>query len=264
VLYLYLEAPFAACRTFTAGWYRPTAPFLTPSAAYGLLLNVAGIESRLREEDEAHDGRTPASLTRQGLPAVRLALGSVAAGGEADSFPCVQTVYQQLHNYPVGKEAGIDPELTKGTKNNITPVRREFLSGLRAIVCVDGAAELEDRVRLGLRGGLNKGRHGLPFLGDNQYLLDRLKEIPFPPTGRDAETRVCWYERVEEGAGGGPRPRTARLTIWIDRADLSKTKSALYAPGEPCPLSEPPALAWTRIDPPAPSPEPTAPRKKKS
>ena len=34
-----------SCRTFTAGWYRPTATFLTPSAAYGLLLNLAGIES---------------------------------------------------------------------------------------------------------------------------------------------------------------------------------------------------------------------------
>ena len=65
---LYIQAPFAACRTFTAGWYRPTAGFLTPSAAYGLLLNIAGIESRLREEDAAHDGSAPASLIRPGLP----------------------------------------------------------------------------------------------------------------------------------------------------------------------------------------------------
>ena len=42
MLCLYVQAPFAACRTFTAGWYRPTATFLTPSAAYGLILNVAG------------------------------------------------------------------------------------------------------------------------------------------------------------------------------------------------------------------------------
>jgi CRISPR-associated protein Cas5t len=41
-----MEAPFAAFRTFTAGSYRPTAEFITPSAAYGLLLNVAGIEMR--------------------------------------------------------------------------------------------------------------------------------------------------------------------------------------------------------------------------
>src|SRR4051812_22770774 len=98
MLCLYLEAPFAACRTFTAGWYRPTATFLTPSAAYGLLLNIAGIESRLREEDSAHDGRIPASLTRGGLPSVRLALGLPVREGEPERFPTVGTVYQQLHN----------------------------------------------------------------------------------------------------------------------------------------------------------------------
>ncbi len=54
MLALYIEAPFAACRTFTAGWYRPSATFLTPSAAYGLLLNLAGIETRLPEQDERH------------------------------------------------------------------------------------------------------------------------------------------------------------------------------------------------------------------
>src|SRR3954469_23984515 len=99
MLCLYVQAPFAACRTFTAGWYRPTATFLTPSAAYGLVLNVAGIETRLREEDERHDGKTPASTTRPGLPSVKLAIGAPA---DSDPFPRVQSVYQQLHNYPVG------------------------------------------------------------------------------------------------------------------------------------------------------------------
>lgn len=86
----------SACRTFTAGWYRPTATFLTPSAAYGLLLNIAGIESRLCEENEAHDGKTPASLTRPGL---------------------------QRHNYPVGTSGEERAESAKGNKYNITPVR---------------------------------------------------------------------------------------------------------------------------------------------
>ncbi len=27
-------------------------------------------------------------------------------------------------------------------------------------------------------------------------------------------------------------PRTTRLTIWIDRADMSRTQSALFAPDE--------------------------------
>src|SRR5205823_1961660 len=107
MLCLFLEAPFAACRTFTAGWYRPTATFLTPSAAYGLILNLAGIDSRLREGDDGHDGKTPASLTRPGLPPMKLAIGAPSTPGkervedDPDAFPRVQTVYQQLHNYPV-------------------------------------------------------------------------------------------------------------------------------------------------------------------
>src|SRR6186997_1870278 len=103
MLRLYVQAPFAAFRTFTAGWYRPTATFLTPSAAYGLALNLARFETRLREEDPTHPGTAPASLTRPGLPAVRIALGAAAmkvrcgrlalfADGEA-AFPRVQTAY---------------------------------------------------------------------------------------------------------------------------------------------------------------------------
>ncbi|HVC95834.1 MAG TPA: type I-MYXAN CRISPR-associated protein Cas5/Cmx5/DevS [Pirellulales bacterium] len=241
---LYLQAPFAACRTFTAGWYRPVATFLTPSAVYGLLLNVAGIESRLREEDEKHDGKTPASLMRSDLPRVKLALGVPSSEGGEPAFPDVQTVYQQLHNYPVGKDAGISAELAKGNKNNITPVRRELLSRVQAIVCLDGNEYLEDRVRSGLRGDLNEGRYGLPFLGDNQFLLDRLEEARNVPMAR-------WYERVEQSAGTGPLPRTSRLTIWIDRADMSRTRSALYAPSDEL-SAEPPPRAWTEIAPPAP------------
>ena len=151
MLHLYLEARFAACRTFTAGWYRPTATFLTPSAAYGLVLNIAGIESRLREENAAHDGKVPASLSRPGLPRVRIALGALA-DGRTDPYPTVQTIYQQLHNYPVGTSGEERAESAKGNKYNITPVRREFLSGLRAVVCLDGNPELEERVRQGLKG----------------------------------------------------------------------------------------------------------------
>src|SRR4051794_17473937 len=121
MLCLYVEAPFAACRTFTAGWYRPTAPFLTPSAAYGLLLNIGAVESRLYEHEDGHGGKAPASLMRPGLPEVRLALAAVPSRDGA-AFPFIQSMYQQLHNYPVGKDAGMPEEWARGTKNNITPV----------------------------------------------------------------------------------------------------------------------------------------------
>lgn len=238
MLRLYLHAPFAACRTFTAGWYRPTAGFLTHSAAYGLLLNLAGIESRLREDEPGHDGRVPATLTRLDLPACRIALG-LPAGVEP---PRAQSLFQQLHNYPVGSQAGMPPELAKGNKNNISPVRRELLVDLSAVIALDdaGRGDLEARVVRGLRGEFNTGRYGLPFLGDNGYLVDRLMVL-------DDDTPVRWYERVE-GAAGGPRPHATRLTTQIDRADMSRTRSALFAPAD-APALEPPAAAWADVGP---------------
>lgn len=238
---LYLQAPFAACRTFTAGWYRPTATFLTPSAAYGLLLNVARVESRLREEDPNHDGKIPATLMRRGLPRVSIALGVPSTDGQTH-YPGVQTVYQQLHNYPVGASGQERAESARGNKYNITPVRREFLSDLRAYVCIKGNDDLEDRVRRGLKGAFNTERYGVPFLGDNAFVLDRLEERPPVPSAH-------WYERVTEAGGSGPRPRTTRLTILINRADLSRTTSALFAPKDDA-TTDIPEAAWTAIEPP--------------
>jgi CRISPR-associated protein Cas5t len=267
VLYLYLEAPFAVCRTFTAGWYRPTATFLTPSAAYGLLLNLAAIETRLREEDQRHPGSVPATVLRPGeeLPRVRIALGATTYryrrgdfvnAPESEPYPRVATMFQQLHNYPVGdakpKGATESPSVlgmrrAKGNKYNITPVRREFLVDLRAVIAVDGDADLEANIRRGLGGELKSPRYGLPFMGDNAFLPDRIDLLDAPPP-------THWYERLGADAPA-IRPRTTRLTIWIDRADMSGTDSALFAP-TPQATTDPPPNAWTPVNsasPPAPS-----------
>jgi CRISPR-associated protein Cas5t len=235
---LRVEAPFAACRTFTAGWYRPTATFLTPSAAYGLLLNVAGIEARLREADDGYPAKptAPATLMRLGLPKVRIAVGKPDDAG----YPRVQSVYQQLHNYPVGASGEARAADAKGNKYNITPVRREFLSDLKAVIAVDGEPDFENRIRDGLSSP-NADRYGVPFLGDNAFLLDLLKVVEAPT--------AYWYERVAEASSAGPRPRTTRLTVLIDRGDLSRTTSALYAPTEEA-SADIPEQAWTLIAPP--------------
>ncbi|HEV3418525.1 MAG TPA: type I-MYXAN CRISPR-associated protein Cas5/Cmx5/DevS [Pirellulales bacterium] len=247
MLSLYVDAPFAVCRTFTAGWYRPTATFLTPSAAYGLVLNLAGVETRLREEDNRHPGSVPATLTQMNLPRFRLALGAAAERAigqrrepidEVDRFPRVQTLYQQLHNYPVGSSGAERAATTFGNKYNIAPVRRELLVGLRAVIAVDGDDEIETRILLGLSGQTNSVRYGLPFLGDNAFLPDRIEILKMPIT-------VHWYERITEH-DAKIRARTTRLTRWIDRADLSKTRSDLYAPTEIA-LPDIPLNAWTLV-----------------
>jgi CRISPR-associated protein Cas5t len=45
-IFLRLDAPVAAWRWLQAGVYRGTFPVIPPSAAWGLVLNLAGIESR--------------------------------------------------------------------------------------------------------------------------------------------------------------------------------------------------------------------------
>ena len=110
---------------------------------------------------------------------------------------------------------------------------------------MDGDADLEASIRRGLGGELLAARYGLPFLGDNAFLPDRIDTLDTLPAAH-------WYERV--GTDDATiRPRTTRLTVWIDRADLSRTTSALFAP-TPKATTEPPPNAWTSIDPPAPPP----------
>jgi CRISPR-associated protein Cas5t len=148
---------------------------------------------------------------------------------------------QQLHNYPVGKDAGMPPAMTKGNKNNISPVRREVLSDLRALVRVQGDAVLLQRIEDGLHGKLNTERYGLPFLGDNQFLVDRI-------TVQKQPAAAFWYRRLDD-TDQELVEHTARFTIWIDRADMSRTTSALYAPTDRK-MNDPPDGAWTEIAPP--------------
>ncbi len=223
---LYLQAPFGVFRTFTSGSYRPTAGFITPSAAYGLLLNVAGIEMR------RDDGTSVMTVTANGLPAVRLALGAPDWPG-----PGRHSLYQQLHNYPVGNTGKEHAPVCKGSKYNIVPVRREFLSDIRAYVCVDVDPELEGRILDGLEGKTAR-TYGLPFLGDNNFLIDRLEPVARPQP-------AYWFERISEGPEGILED-VMRLAITIDRADLSKSRSALFAPSKQK-LAGPSPDSWVEV-----------------
>ncbi|MCX5962055.1 MAG: CRISPR-associated protein Cas5 [Cyanobacteria bacterium] len=136
-LWLRIRAPFAAFRGFQAGVYRSTSPIMPPSAAFGLVLNLAGIEMR-----DSKPGVM--TLIRQDLPCLKLAIGrpyqELANGDmipETDSEVC--TLYQQLHSYPVGNSGKELKERTHGAKFWITPVRRELLVGFDMILGVQGA-----------------------------------------------------------------------------------------------------------------------------
>ena len=228
---LLIESRFAAFRPFITGSFRPTAPFITPSAAYGLLLNLAGIEMR---EDDGKSAMT--LIKRDNLPEMDVALGAPADDkpwkwgrslekGESSVFPDTQQLYQQLHNYPVGEQGLEHAHYTMGNKYNITPVRRSFLTGFRAIVCFRNCRnpdDIGDQARAGLRGELQR-EYGLPFLGDSNFLPDRIEVLESPPPCR-------WFVPVVAGDEQLPHQSVGRLTITIDRADSSRTRSGLFGP----------------------------------
>jgi CRISPR-associated protein Cas5t len=126
--------------------------------------------------------------------------------------------------------------LAQGAKFWITPVRREILVdfdcqlGVRA----EDPALLE-RMVAGLAGRLDTARYGLPFAGDNNFLLDRIDVLETPLPAR-------WYELM--GSDSRAQRGSCRLTVGIDRADSSRTSTMLFAPSAEA-RSEPGALAWT-------------------
>jgi CRISPR-associated protein Cas5t len=222
-LWLRVRAPFAAFRGFQAGVYRATSPVMPPSTAFGLVLNLAGIEMRAPTSG-------PTTLIRDDVPKLRIAIGVVSPAERS-------SLYQQLHSYPVGNSGRELAARAHGAKYWILPVRRELLIGFDAIIGVQSAEDsLFDRVRLGLRGELAEHRYGLPFAGDNNFLFDRIDVIDAPPpTSR-------WYTRIQPN--DPPQKGSCRLTVGINRADNSKTTSYLYAPSED-PMLLPPDRAWT-------------------
>ena len=117
---------------------------------------------------------------------------------------------------------------------------------------------MEEQVREGLRQGgrsLCEGRprYGIPFLGDNNFMIDVLREEPVLGP-------AFWYRRLTGELG--PITGRCRLTAWIDRADMSRTVAYLYAPTKDI-VAAVPEEAWTLIAPPSETLSVTKGRKKK-
>ncbi|MBK8255726.1 MAG: type I-MYXAN CRISPR-associated protein Cas5/Cmx5/DevS [Polyangiaceae bacterium] len=223
-LWLSISAPFAAYRGMQAGVFRGTAPVLPPSAAHGLVCNLAGIETR-------GDPSKVATPLRHGVPPLQIAIGSL-------SVPEISTLYQQLHSYPVGSSGKEAKPRARGAKYWIAPVRRELIVGLAVMLGVRCPDEVVlERVERGLRGEGDWDRYGLPFAGDNQFLFDRIDVLRAPLAAH-------WY--VPLAMEGELRRGSARLTIGVDREDASRTTTGLYAPLEGR-LPDPPDDAWTWV-----------------
>jgi len=207
-LWLHVRAPFAAYSTLRSGTYRDTMPVMPPSAAYGLILNLAGIEMRgsLRE---------PITPIRSDLPILRLAFGRVA-GTTSE----VSVLLQNMHNYPIGRTGAERKVKAHGTKYWIEPTYREIVVNLNMILGVQADPELIFHVRQGLNGEDDHPRYGLPFAGDNNFLFDQIDCL-------DKPLPAHWFVPIESNLE--LESGAVSLTVEIDRQNPSQTKSLLFS-----------------------------------
>ena len=110
---------------------------------------------------------------------------------------------------------------------------------INAYIGVDGNPELEKRILDGLQGKTAR-RYGVLFLGDNNFLIDRLEPLEQPHPAH-------WFEKVQEVEEGVRKKNVMRLTITIDRADLSRSRSMLFAP-RPDKRATPTSDSWVEVN----------------
>lgn len=261
MIFVAYAAPFAVFREFTAGYFRSSFPFAPPSALYGLLLHIAGIEMRSELGPKTTE-------TRADLPHFRIASAARASHRNRHSFqaetgtvrlPGKGMLFQQLHVIPVGTSSKERKPLTKGNKHHIAPARREILHSYRGVCVVDADAELEARLVGQLErpeAQLSDGqpRYGVPFLGDNNFFLEELA------IAQPSEENVDWLvvssdeqENEDDLLDGlldwGPQESFPfRLTVWTDRVGMKDTREEMFRVR--CgPLHTPPDRAWVTVGP---------------
>ena len=136
-----MQGPVRRLPPFHGGWYRPTATFLTPSAAYGLALNLAAVETPPRRRPLGHDRHRRSACRPAGI-----ALGAVDRSRRPDALPAApQLPGRGLGQGAEGRRPG--EQVQHHHRPPRVPLR------LDAYICLDGNPSLEGRVRAGLAAG---------------------------------------------------------------------------------------------------------------
>ncbi|MGI9105908.1 MAG: hypothetical protein ACR2G4_06635 [Pyrinomonadaceae bacterium] len=211
MLFVYFKSPFGAFRIHQSIETPITADFLTHSAAYGLLLGLAGIERE--RKDDFKDAR-------------------IAIGVLSEKLPKHETVYQQLHLATKEVEAPF--------MKNARPVVREFLIGLEGYIGLNHH-ELEPLVTKGIDEPHSLHCWGIPFMGDNNFFVERI---------RVEEPQPCrWFCQFEDNKSSQGE-RLHYLSVWTDYEDSANSKGLLFAlkDGEMTDgKHQPPDKAWVSI-----------------
>src|SRR5947208_2314624 len=116
MLYLYFKAPFVTFRPFQSVEMLATTAFLTHSAAYGLLLGLAGIDRCKKEANIEAQIAIGVKCQTKGVKHLDI---NGRHNEMKPQFPRRGRVFQQLHRIPQGsdKKRKEEKERAKGSKS---------------------------------------------------------------------------------------------------------------------------------------------------
>jgi len=188
--FIHFKAPFGAFRPFKNVEFATTAEFITYSAAYGLLLGLAGRE---REQKYEFEG-------------ARIALG-------CNRLPRVGRTFQQLIQ---GKR-----ELTHtGGEFNLRPFWRELVCDLEGWIGLDHTL-LERLVEKGVEEAATLDYWGVPFMGDNNLFVEKIEV--------NERAQPCRWFCPFTGRRLPLGERLYYLSVWTDYQQNSRSASQLFA-----------------------------------
>jgi CRISPR-associated protein Cas5t len=182
------DAPFFSYREFNTGDYSYSLPVIPHSAAYGLVLNLAGIEIK-GDKIESMCGSFKCKRNTN-TPNLGIAVGFV-------SFDGISCLIHQYHKYtqsysclsPYEWEENQDgtfsvKENTKGVKSSISNlkkdyqgrkwsigiVKREYLTNYHGVIGVRGDKFLIEKIK----HGIDECFGSIPFAGDRNLMFSKI------------------------------------------------------------------------------------------
>jgi CRISPR-associated protein Cas5t len=215
MLYVFFKAPFGAFKPFQSVELHATADFITHSAAYGLLLGFAGVD-RYRKKD---------------FIGAQIAIGQI-------NKPLRGRVLQQLHKMPKQNPGEEVLERAKGNKPKIDVFRRDYLCKLKGFIGLRHE-ELETLVKKGINEPSNLSYWGLPFMGDNNFFVERIEAYDNVP-------QPCRWFNKYNGQSLSQGERLYYLSIWTDYETNARSNGSLFALTDES--NEPPQEAWVVIE----------------
>jgi len=216
MLFVYFKAPFGTFKPFQSVELHATADFITYSAAYGLLLGLAGIDRHRKKEF----------------------IGAQIAIGQKHK-PLRGRLLQQLHKMPAGSLSQEMLDRAKGNKPKIDIFRREHLFRLEGFIGLRDE-KLETLVRKGINEPSTLNYWGLPFMGDNNFFVERLDV-------RDKPAPCCWFYPYD-GKSLQVGKQLHYLTVWTDYETNVRSKGMLFALSEEKDLLNEDDKAWVRVE----------------